>query len=1000
MSIYAFFPLVAVILYIPLLITTIGSRPLQRRHELFILFLVSAITWALTDVFLRGNLFPPLNDILLKVIIITYAWTAVQYHCFVSSFYAPGQGRWLPFAYGSLAAIVVVVLLGYLPKGVTVQGDMLYLDYGRGIVFLLAPLLVLLIRNVYVLWKRLKILDNAVLYNQIVSLLLTLGVLTVFSFSAILPWGRELAVVHFGSIINAFILSYATIRHQLLDIRIVLRRSLAWVGLAIIGLASYALLLVILHNVFGFNLDMRAALITALAASLVAGFLYNLRAYLFITMGKAFHGQSYDYRQRLSDFASRIQNVFSLKEQGGELLSLVTKAVGCRRACLLFPEVRSGDFTAQLLEPKGKDNPLLSLRLSAQNPIARYLEREQRLLTRETVSILPEFRGLWEKEKTEVSEVELFMPLISRDKLTGILVLAKKHSGRYSLEDFHLLEDVTKRAATSMEKEYLRERLREREEELSLINRSSAILTSSLDLQEIYGGFIEELRKVVDVTWAAIVLCEEDSLCFRALFSIASTSHKVGERLPIGGTPVEWLRDHRKTIIEPDLEQESRFPADKGRLIPQGMRSAVYLPLVAGDRVIGSLIVASTHPSAYSQRHIMLLEQLATQIAMPVENSRLYAKAEEKARVDELTGLLNRRSLDEVLVSEISRHSRYGGAFSIIIGDLDTFKTFNDNYGHLAGDRLLRQIGGIMRKAIRGSDQAFRYGGDEFAILLPQTNVDAAYDVAERVRKQIGNEVGNGKSLISVSFGLAMWPVDGIAVNELVAAADAALYCAKRNGGNQSYRASAVLLPADETVTGFGDNNDSGTLSTIYALAAAVDARDHYTRNHSKRVSEYAAMLAKALCLAPLETSRLETCALLHDIGKLGVAIEILSKPDKLTDEEWEMVKNHPQLGATIASHARQLAPSIAGILHHHEKYDGSGYPKGLKGVEIPLEARILAIADAFAAMTDDRPYSKALSFEDALAEIKRGAGTQFDPHLVEVFMATVKGGTSLSQKV
>jgi putative nucleotidyltransferase with HDIG domain len=180
-------------------------------------------------------------------------------------------------------------------------------------------------------------------------------------------------------------------------------------------------------------------------------------------------------------------------------------------------------------------------------------------------------------------------------------------------------------------------------------------------------------------------------------------------------------------------------------------------------------------------------------------------------------------------------------------------------------------------------------------------------------------------------------------------------------------------------------------LSTIYALAATVDARDHYTRSHSQKVSEYALLIAEALNLGPAEVNKLCTSALLHDIGKVGINDGILNKKGELTAEEWEAIKVHPQLGATIASHAPQLAPCIPGILHHHERYDGGGYPKGLKGEEIPLEARILAIADAFAAMTSTRSFSPAISQEEAVEEIKRGAGTQFDPHLVEVFLSVVQ---------
>jgi len=996
MNIYALFPLVAVIAYIPLLITTISSRPWQSRHKLFILFLASAMIWSLTDIFLRSNSFPEYNNFLLKLILITYTLTAVQFYCFASSFFAPGEGRWLPLAYASLAIVVVLVLLGQVAEGVTVvNGDKLHLDYGRGLIFLVIPLLTLAARMTYVFGKRLRVLDNPVLRNQISSLLLGLFFLILFTFATLLPWGREFALSHLGSIIVASILSYAVMRHQLVDIRIVLRRGLGWVSLGVIGIASYGLLLVILHLVFNFESDLTAEFIIALVAIMVGLFIYKLRGSLFVTVGKAFQGQSYNYRQELSDFASKIHNVFTLKEQGGELLALVTRAVGCKRASLLFLEAGSEDFTTQLAEPKGRDDSLSRLRLSGQNPIVEYLRRERKPLIKESLAIMPEFRGLWEQEKGDISsnEIELLMPLISRDRLIGILVLDKKQSGRYSLEDFHLLEEVTNQVAVSMEKEYLREQLREREVELSVINRSSVILTSSLDIQRIYDSFIEELKKVLDISWAAITLIEGDNLYIRTLFSEIGSAWKVGERMPIRGTATEWVAAHKEALVEPDLSQESRFVTGKYHL-KQGVRSIAYLPLIVTGETIGSFVIGSCNPNAYGQRYMMLLEQIASQVAMSIENSRLYAQAEEKARIDELTGLLNRRSLDELIASEINRHSRYGGVFSLIILDLDSFKAFNDHYGHLAGDKLLGKIGSIMKSAIRSTDRAFRFGGDEFAILLPNTPIDAASQAAERIRKQLATKVKTDHIPITASLGLATWPADGMGSNEVIAAADAALYSAKREGGNRSRFASGALLPLDNPVVSSADTEDSENVSAIYALAAAVDTKNHYSYSHWQKVKEYAVLLAEALKLEPPEISKLETCALLHDIGKIGISDKILNKQDKLTAEEWEIIKTHPQVGVNIAGHARQLAPCLAGILHHHERYDGSGYPKGLKDEGIPLEARILAIADAFAAMTSVRSYSSALSIEEALVEIKREAGKQFDPRLAEVFCSAIETTT------
>ena len=992
MNIYALFPLVAIIVYIPLLVTTIGSRPWQRSHKLFTLFLIAAMMWSLADYLFRSNLFPQHNLLLFKAIIIIFPWMAVQFHCFTSSFFSPGQGRWLPFVYASLAVIIALVVLGYIPQGVVASGDKLYPDYGIGVVFIAIPLLTLVARNTYVFWRRLRILDNPVHRNQIVSMLIGIYVLTIFVLAALLPWGREFPISHFGNLINAFVLSYAVIRHQLVDIRFILRRGLGWIGVGIVGIAVYLLLSLGLKTLLDFPLNPVTLTIEAGVALLAVILAYQLRGFFFEKVGKAFQRQTYDYRQKLLNFVSRVHNVFSLRELGGELLPLVIKAINCKRACLLFPEGESGDFTPHFIEPQGKDNPLSSLRMRQDSPIAQYLRQRRGLLSIEILDILPEFHSLWEPEREEIkaAEIELFMPVISRGKLVSILALSKKQSGSYLLEDINLLEDITSRVAVSIEKGYLHEQVRQREEELSLISHLAAIMTSSLDIQEIYDGFIKELKKVMDIDWAAIALIEGNEIHILALSSEIDSSWQPGERIPIKGTATEWVVANKRALVESNLLQESMFWTGKHHL-ERGVKSVVRLPLLVDGKAIGSLSIASRRPNAYNQSQVRLLSQLASQIAKPIENSRLYAQAEQRARLDELTGLWNRRHLEERVQIEIGRHSRYGGAFSIIILDLDSFKAFNDSYGHLAGDELLRQLGSIMRSAIRSADEAFRYGGDEFAILLPQTSAKDACEVAERVRSRIASEIKVGHTSVTASLGLASWPVDGIGINEIITAADMALYRAKQSGGNQSLIISEIMPPLAEPATKPDIQQDKGTLNIIYALAAAVEAKDHYAHNHSQKVKECAVALAKSLDLEPGDMARLSTCALLHDIGKIGISDEILNKASELDTKEWEAIKSHPQLGVEIVSHVPQLASCLPGILYHHEHYDGSGYPSGLKGESIPLDARILGIVDAFAAMTSTRAYRDALSYEETLEELKQGAGKQFDPNLVEAFLSIVR---------
>ncbi len=990
MNIYTLAPLIAVIAYIPLIITVANSRPWQKRNTEFLLFLGAAVIWSIVDIFLRSDYFPEHKFLFFQMIIVTYMFMAVQFHSFTSSFFGNSYGRWLPFAYLSLAAVIILVALGIVPDSVQRANNITLINYGTGVVFIIIPLMVLAVRNYYVFGKMIKGISNPVLYNQLITLMLTIGILTIFTLTSLLSIGKAFPMAHYGSLINAFILSYAVIRHHLVDIKLVIRRGTAWFTLMIIGTLVYWLILIIAHRIYNFELDLFASVIATLLATVVFFFLYKIRDRIFRIMSRILQGSSYDYVQQLNEFTNKIHNVFSLKDQGGELLSLLVKALHIKQACLLFPEAGSGDYKAQFIESHHKQTHLANLRLRANSPIIRYLEKEQKPLQRENLMILPAFLSLWpqEREEIESKNISMFIPLISRDRLIAILALGEKVSGRYSLEDISIIENASSRVAVSMEKEFLREQLREREEELSVINNSSVILSSSLEIQESFGAFIEELKKVVDVAWAAIVLLEDDRLVTVALSNPEMSAYQIGDRVPMEGTGTGWVITHKKPFIEYDLAQEKYFSTSE-HFLNFGMRTTGYFPLIAKGRIIGSLIITSKLPNAYGPRHIKLLEQLASQIAMPLENSQLYAKAEKKARVDELTRLLNRRSLDEMLDSEISRHSRYGGSFSLAILDLDSFKFYNDTYGHLAGDTLLQDIGRAIKSSIRTADFAFRYGGDEFAILFPQTTLDSALQVVERVRKTIAETVKTDKIHITTSIGVASWPDDGISHTDIIAAADVTLYRAKRNGGNQSLCASGPLgISIEDTAVGENDDNSNNNSSLVRVFSELSDARSCYTNNHSKKVKDYALALANALKLDKDTSEKLEMCALLHDVGKIGISKEILSKSGNFTEEEMTVFKTHPRLGANIVKQIPQFSSCADIILHHHEWFDGSGYPDGLKGNAIPLESRIISIAESFVTMTSERSYTRTRTTEEAIKELRRFSGHQFDPVLVEHFIS------------
>jgi len=356
------------------------------------------------------------------------------------------------------------------------------------------------------------------------------------------------------------------------------------------------------------------------------------------------------------------------------------------------------------------------------------------------------------------------------------------------------------------------------------------------------------------------------------------------------------------------------------------------------------------------------------------------------SRIDLVTGLLNRRGFQEYLDSELARARRSDAKVSMVIGDVDHFGELVHRLGPDAAELALQRTGGALERAKRKMDAAARIGGQEFAFVLPDTDEHGAYVVAERLRAGVAQDTANLQMPVQVSFGVACFPEHGETGEELLTATCQAVAAAKQLGRDRTVMHSPEIGAILAERRGRADRESEVHLATILILAEALDIRDTGTARHCQSVGRFASAMATELGLPTGAVERVRLAGILHDVGKIGVSDAILRKPGPLGSGEWEEMRRHPEIGARILS--TTAFDDIRGwVLGHHERPDGTGYPSGLSGEELSLESRILAVADAYEAMTADRPYRAAIGVEPAKKELRANAGTQFDRGVVKVFL-------------
>ena len=615
------------------------------------------------------------------------------------------------------------------------------------------------------------------------------------------------------------------------------------------------------------------------------------------------------------------------------------------------------------------------------------------------------------------------VPIHFSDGALGVLAAGDfERENTINQEQFELIQVLADEAASAIESARLFQKERRRSSHLALLNELAQKAASVLNPNQLLDSICGDVRSAFDRDLARIevVDLQKNELVVEAQAGYGA--ELLGRRARCGEGLSGTAAMSREPALANSVLRDPRYVA-----LHPGVRSALSLPLWYRDDLLGVLSLESFRENSFSQQDVLTLQSLADQLAIALHNARAYQSALDQAITDGLTGLKTHRYFMEALDGEWRLSTRTGRPFSVIMMDLDGFKRVNDLGGHLEGDKVLAAVATLLDARSRQSNVVARYGGDEFALLMPETNTEQAEILAERLRAALEADHFLRAHGVTASFGIATFPDHGPTQGEIVSLADSGMYLAKNCNGNCVKVASLSIAAGNaerdqellEAYLGvavkrmFSTGNEAFShyrhkfkqmkplLDTITALAFAVEAKDPFTRGHSEEVSRWAAKIALQVGLSEAEIEDIKLAGIIHDVGKIHVPDPLLVKPTLLTAQEYEIVKSHAAWGAKIVEPLKVTAIERI-VRHHHEAFDGQGYPDNLKGDQIPLGARIMTVADAFQAMVSARPYRKARPVEEALAELQRCRGTQFDPFVVDAFLRSIQslGGQQRSDSV
>jgi diguanylate cyclase (GGDEF)-like protein len=608
------------------------------------------------------------------------------------------------------------------------------------------------------------------------------------------------------------------------------------------------------------------------------------------------------------------------------------------------------------------------------------------------------------------------VPITFSDGSKGVLSVANFERERaITVQQLDLIRVLANEAAGAFENARAFQREQRRASHLALLNEIGRRATSVLDTEELPPNICNQVCQSFGLDWARLEVWDRKSDELVVQAEAGYGNQLVGHRTPLS----RGLSGTAAVRGEPVVARwvPSGEEPDHSLLAPAAC-SGVSLPLVYQGELLGVLTLESRREHAFSNQDVLTLKTLADQLSIALRNARAYQNAVEEATTDGLTGLKTHRYFMEALERELGRSQRSGCLFAVIMMDLDQFKLVNDQQGHLEGDRVLRLVAKLLKDQLRQSSVLARYGGDEFSVLLPDTTEEQARCTAERLRQSIEKDPSLATHHVTASFGIAVYPQHGATHQAILEVADTGMYLAKHEKGNRVRAAmpvphcvqveaflgvefkrkfstgpeafTEILHHLEKAVNADGEVR---VVDAVTSLARAIDLSDHYTRYHGQAVSRVAVQIARQMRLPDKEVEEIRRAGILHDIGKIGIPHAILYKPAPLTAEEFTVMQGHSVNGQRILEPLKVGVVQRIGLMvrHHHERFDGGGYPDHLKGDEIPLGARVLTLADSFDTMVSERGYKKARTLEEAILELLRCRDTHFDPALVQAFLTSLE---------